>query len=200
MAPQDKQLRMIWPERLLSSPPRPQVPEGYLLRCYRDADEAGYLELMTKAGFERWNHERVAAIVQKVLPDGFFVIVHRASGKIVATAMTTHNPIDLHPYGGELGWVAAAPEHRGKGLGLAVCAQATARLIQAGYRNIYLLTDDFRLPAIKTYLKLGYEPLLFCEGMAERWEQVYRKLGLEVPKGGFARPAVRQLPDSPASF
>jgi len=83
--------------------------------------------------------------------------------------------------------VAADPEHRGKGLGLAVCAQATARFIQAGYRNIYLLTDDFRLPAIKTYLKLGYEPLLFCEGMAERWESVYRQLGLELPKRGFVR-------------
>jgi len=155
---------------------------------------------MKKAGFEGWNHQRVAATVQKVLPGGFFVIVHRSTGKIVATAMSTHKPTQLHPYGGELGWVAADPEHRGKGLGLAVCAQATARFIQAGYRNIYLLTDDFRLPAIKTYLKLGYEPLLFGEGMAERWESVYRKLGLKVPKGGFVRSTVRQLPDSPASF
>ena len=194
MTPRGKQLRMIWPKRLLSSPPRPKVPEGYFLRCYTEADEKGYIELMAKAGFEGWDHQRVTATVQKVLPGGFFVIVHRSTGKIVATAMSLHKPRDLHPSGGELGWVATAPEHRGKGLGLAMCAQATARLIQAGYRNIYLLTDDFRLPAIKTYLKLGYEPFLFCQGMAERWECIYRQLGLEVPQGGFARPAVRQLP------
>jgi mycothiol synthase len=143
---------------------------------------------MNKAGFEGWDGERLATMLKKVLPEGFFVIVHCATGKIVAAAMATHSPTELHPYGGELSWVAAAPEHRGKGLGLAVSAQAAARLIQAGYRNIYLLTDDFRLPAIKTYLKLGYEPLLCCQDMAERWESVYRKLGLEVPKGAFTGP------------
>ena len=28
-----------------------------------------------------------------------------------------------------------------------------------------------------TYLKLGFEPLLFTEGMSERWQRIYQALG-----------------------
>ena len=61
-------------------------------------------------------------------------------------------------------------------MGLATCAAVTARFLSAGYRNIYLKTDDFRLPAIKIYLKLGYAPFLFTPEMKARWEAVCRKL------------------------
>ncbi len=176
------QLQMIWPERLLDSPPVPQLPERYLLRCYTDADEAGYLELMAKAGLHGWDYQRLAQVLPTILPDGLFVVVYRPTGKLVATAMAQHTPTELHPHGGQLGWVAGDPEHSGQGLGMAVCAAVVARLIRAGYRRIYLCTDDFRLPALKTYLKLGFEPFLFTEGMAQRWDQVYEKLG-------WARPA-----------
>jgi len=172
-----KQLQMIWPERLLDSPPTPRVPAGYELRSYAEADEAAYIELMAKAGFTDWDHERISKTLPTMLPDGFFVIVHCSAGKLVATAMARHRPSNLHPGGGELAWVAADPAHKGRGLGLAVCAAVTARFIRAGYHRIYLQTDDHRLPALKTYLKLGYEPLLCREDMAERWEKVYRQLG-----------------------
>jgi mycothiol synthase len=170
------QLQMIWPKDKLDAPPAPQVPAGYELRCWREADEAGYCALMNLVGLGNWDHDGVARTLRKVLPDGFFVIEHKASGKIVATAMATHSPSEQHPYGGELGWVGADPQHKGKGLGMAVSAAATARLIRAGYKDIYLRTDDFRLPALKVYLKLGYQPHLFCEGMQQRWLQIYRKL------------------------
>jgi mycothiol synthase len=91
--------------------------------------------------------------------------------------MAKHAPMPGHPEGGGLNWVAGDPEHRGKGLGLAVCAAVVKRFLGAGYRRIYLQTDDFRLPAIATYLKLGFEPFLFTEGMAERWQSVCEKLG-----------------------
>lgn len=86
--------------------------------------------------------------------------------------MGLHDHSDLHPFGGELGWVAADPAHAGKGLGYAVCAAVTARLLQAGYDNIHLYTEHWRLAAIKTYLKLGYLPFLFAPEMAERWRAV----------------------------
>jgi mycothiol synthase len=177
-----EQLRMVWPQSLLSAPPSPHVPGGYSLRCYGEADEGQYLELMGKAGFDGWDHDRLAKTLESILPDGFFVVVHCATGRLVATAMATHRPLELHPYGGELGWVAGDPDHSGMGLGMTVCAAATARFIQAGYRNIYLRTDDWRLPAIKTYLKLGYEPLLFRDDMAERWQHVCEQLSWPVPQ------------------
>jgi len=91
--------------------------------------------------------------------------------------MATRWPSQLHPDGGELGWVAGDPEHRGRRLGAVVCAAVVARLIDAGYRRVYLKTDDGRLPAIKTYLDLGFEPLPFADGMEERWKVVEKALG-----------------------
>ncbi|MCA1595040.1 MAG: GNAT family N-acetyltransferase [Chloroflexi bacterium] len=170
--PRQPQLRMTLGRDRLESPPPVNIPEGYALRTYRETDEAGYVALMARAGFAGWNRDRIAAMMQRVVPDGFSVIEHLSSGKLVATAMAVHSPHDLHPSGGEMGWVAADPNHSGRGLGLAVCAAVTGRLLRGGYRNIYLLTDDWRLPAISIYLRLGYEPLLFCEGMQQRWEAV----------------------------
>jgi predicted dehydrogenase/RimJ/RimL family protein N-acetyltransferase len=171
-----RQLVMVWPEGRLASPPEPVVPAGYRLRNFEPRDEAGYIELMTRAGFPGWDSARLACVMKKIIPGGFFVVEHVASGRIAATTMATHNPREGHLYGGELGWVAGDPDHAGKGLGLATCAAVTALFLRRGYRDIYLLTDDWRLPAIKVYLKLGYEPELQAPDMPGRWQAVREKL------------------------
>ena len=43
---------MLWPERLLGSPPEVRVPAGYALRTYRDSDDEAYLALYQAAGWE----------------------------------------------------------------------------------------------------------------------------------------------------
>ncbi len=181
--PQRRQLQMTWPAHRLDRAPVPKVPDGYRLRCFEPDDEDTYVALMAEAGFRGWDSARVAGVTRRVIPGGFFVIEHVASRALVATTVATHNPTDLHPYGGELGWVAASPGHSGKGLGLAVCAAVTALFLRRGYREIYLLTDDWRLPAIKTYLKLGYEPLMFAPDMEQRWADVRAQLSKGPPTG-----------------
>jgi mycothiol synthase len=171
-----KQLQMVWPKRLLKSPPEIVVAEGYELRVFQPGDEFQYLEVTHAAGFENWDLERLRKIQARCLPDGLFVIEHLESGQLVATALAQRNTSELHPEGGELGWVAARPEHGGKGLGLAVCAAATRRFLEDGFEDIYLQTDDWRLAALKVYLKLGYEPFLFAPDMKKRWTEVCRKL------------------------
>jgi hypothetical protein len=59
---------------------------------------------------------------------------------------------------------------------MAVSAAATARLIHAGYRHIYLHAEDERLAALKTYFKLGYIPFLYALAMVERWQAVCEEL------------------------
>ncbi len=171
-----EQLHMLWPESRLASPPRVSVPAGYGLRTFLAEDAGGFLAVMAAAGFGGWDEAQLKSQLSSVLPDGLFLIVEKATGTVVATTMATHNPSDLHPYGGELGWVAGDPAHRGKGLGMAICAATTARFLEAKYRRIYLKTDDWRLPALKTYLKLGYEPFLFSPDMEPRWRAVCEKL------------------------
>ena len=168
---------MVWPERLLDAPPVVRVPQGYTLRTYRSGDEARFYEIMALAGWPGWDAEKLKPVLAKLLPEAWFLAVHAASGQIVANAMGAHDPAELHPFGGALHWVAADPAHAGRGLGMAVCGAVTARLISAGYRDIRLYTDDWRLPALKIYLKLGYEPFLCAPGMAERWRVICDKLG-----------------------
>jgi predicted dehydrogenase/RimJ/RimL family protein N-acetyltransferase len=168
------QLTMIWPED--REPPDLILPADYVLRPLDSAERQDYVELMHAAGFPDWPMERFAWVDQAALPDGHFVVVHRPSGRIVATALAAHRPSPVHPAGGELGWVATHPEHRGRGLACAACAAALRRLRGAGYGRIYLLTDDFRLDAIRLYLRLGFRPLPYEEGMDERWEAVHRAL------------------------
>ena len=170
------QLQMVWPAGKRSTPPQSQLPHGYLIRQLVEADVPAYIELLDKAGFSSWTPRRVRETHKNTLPRGAFVVVHEATGRLVATALAQQIRHEAHPCGGQLGWVAADPDHTGKGLGKAVSAAATSRLIEVGYEDIYLLTDDFRLPAIATYLKLGWEPVTQGPGMAERWSKVLREL------------------------
>ena len=102
--------------------------------------------------------------------------VDEESSQIVATAMALDDHSELHPSGGELGWLAGDPAHAGKGLGLAVCAAVTARFMGAGYRDIHLYTEHWRLAALKTYLKVGYIPFLYAPEMPERWQVICGRL------------------------
>ena len=174
--PPPQQLRMVWPRQRLTDPPEVRVHPDYELRTYRPGDEAGWIRVMDLAGFGLWDMERLTATMQTILPNGWFLAVHRATDVIVATAMTTHHPTELHPFGGELGSVPGDPAHKGKGLGWTVCAAVTRRYLAAGYENIFLRTDDWRLPAIMVYLRLGFLPFLFAPDMAERWEIICHQL------------------------
>ena len=153
------------------------VGNEFDIRIYRYETEGNdFIELMRSGGFESWSEETLSGALRTALPDGIFLAADQSDGRLLATAMATHNPSVLHPFGGELGWVCTRPEARGKGLGKAVCTSALLRFRSAGYDRVYLKTDDWRLPAIQLYLKLGFKPFLFAPGMLERWEDVCKKL------------------------
>lgn len=168
----DCQLELFLPPEVVRHGIVYDIIKEYLLRTYQYADKEEIIDLMRNAGFTNWDCERFDQAVKLCVPDGFILIVHNETNKVVATFMARHLSDELHPFGGRLDWLAVAPEHRGIGLGYIVTAAATNRLIKMGYSNIYVTTDDYRLAAIKTFLKAGFVPNLYREGMAERWEKV----------------------------
>lgn len=170
------QLQMLWPESRFADPPVVKIPNGYKLKAYQRGDEVGFFHLMERAGFGKWNIKKLDEMLVKVIPNGFFFIILKETEQLVCTAMALHSPSRLHPFGAELGWLAGDPEHKGKGLGMVVCSVVVRRLICGGYKRIYLKTDDYRLPALKIYLKIGFLPFLFKEGMQDRWKLVCEKL------------------------
>ncbi|MEE8047123.1 MAG: hypothetical protein V3T49_09790, partial [Dehalococcoidia bacterium] len=80
--------------------------------------------------------------------------------------------------GHSLLWVVAHSDHRGTGAGQATVVAATQALADQAPKYSYLSTDDFRIPAIGIYLKLGWEPLLFEEGQIGRWSRIFGLLDM----------------------
>jgi mycothiol synthase len=52
----------------------------------------------------------------------------------------------------------------------------TQRFLDAGYTKIQLHTEYYRLPAIKTYLKLGFVPSIASSEDADLWADVCEQL------------------------
>jgi mycothiol synthase len=185
------QLQMVY-EQMQLLLPDPLLPHGYSLRLYRAGDEVRFSTVMMRAGFGDWDTARIRPWMARILPDGWFMVVDDLSQVIVATAMCLHDHSDDHPFGGEVGWVAVDPDHRGKHLGSIVTAACVRRFIAAGYHNIHLYTEDFRLPAIKTYLRLGFRPFLYAQDMPERWREVCAALAWEyTPHNWRTAPGIR---------
>lgn len=161
--------------RSLTGLPEVNVPAPYVLRPYQLGDEVSAAECLSSAFGEPWTPEKVLSeLAENAGTWKMFVIVHGDQVVTTATARTSGQPGE-----GYVHWVATHADHVGKRLGywgtLAVLHEFVA---QDASRGI-LTTDDPRLPAIKTYLNLGFEPAILDETHPERWETVFTQLGKE---------------------
>ena len=167
-----EQLRMI---RTLDNIPEVKMPEGFFSRNYRPEDKEVWLEICKcgllgkDAGLDAWDQTMLA---QKTLvPERDVHFICTAEGKPVATyaAYILDNGVaNAH-------MVAAKEEARGHGLGKVMmnCIMAMMKEQMPGEgRLLGLRTDDWRTPAVVAYLKAGFHPVLYSEGMKERWQTV----------------------------
>mgnify|MGYP003312674325 CR=1 FL=1 len=84
---------------------------------------------------------------------------------------------DYEKKDGYIHMVACKPEFRGRGLGNLLNDVALWVLKTEGMQTAYLTTDDWRIPAIKTYLKASFEPdTETCPDYKERWEKIFEKI------------------------
>jgi mycothiol synthase len=84
---------------------------------------------------------------------------------------------DRFPGSGYVHWVGVHPDARGMRLGAAVSLRAMYRFVELGCRDAVLETDDHRIPALKTYFALGFQPENACPTHPERWKKVLEALG-----------------------
>ena len=162
--------------------PRVDVPPpaaGYRLRVFSASDESALVGLLRRAGFAFTVDELRQALLP-CLPNGCFVIEHVSTGALVSTMMGRHLASLEHPFGGRIDWLATDPAHRGLGLG-AVCARsATRRLMEAGFDDIRVTTDDARLGALKIFLAAGFQPVLAADTQ-DRWRRIHEQLNASRP-------------------
>lgn len=151
-------------------PPLPPLPPGYALRVAGPADAAGIADVLASAFGPEWTADRVREALLEA-PDVERTFVVAVAGRPVATASARLLPA-LYPGSGYVHWVGAHAAHRGRRLGAAVTLAVLDRFRALGCRDAVLETDPPRLPAIRTYLGLGFRP----EPRDARHERVWREI------------------------
>ncbi len=167
------QLQMLRPN--LENLREAVLPQGYQIRAYRPGDEAAWAEIINASLGSGWDAERCRRDLTsrpQFRPDGLFFAT--CKGKPIGTACAwTQSPDETQT--GYVHMVGVVTEHRGKRLGYALCLSALRFFKKKGFQRAILNTDDFRLPAIKTYLNLRFQPEYTDKDHKARWEAVLAK-------------------------
>ena len=152
------------------------LPHGYQIRTYRPGDEEAWAEIVKASLGSGWDAERCRRELTErpqFRPDGLFFAI--CKGKPIGTTCAwTQSPDETQV--GYVHMVGVVPEHQGKRLGYALCLSVLRFFKDKGFQRVILNTDDFRLPAIKTYLNLGFEPEHTDNDHKARWDAVFAKL------------------------
>jgi mycothiol synthase len=181
---QEKQKPQLGMIRKLKNLPELTLPPEYELRHYEPGDESAWKRIIS-ASFKKedidfqkmmrtdypYRPERILFITRNNIP--------------VATASAWYRP-KWGKNSGYLHMVGVLPDHSGKKLGFMVSLAALYHMMREGKKEAVLHTDDFRIPALKTYLKLGFSPLLFHENHRERWPKIFDKIGKPGLKDEFS--------------
>lgn len=159
----------------LQALPPVELPPGYRLRTAGREDAKALSGLQSAAFEEAWDLE---CTCRRLLDDASVVaiyVIEGTGGRLAATASSRLLP-DQYPGFGYLHWVGAHPEERGRGLGRQVTLAVLHDFERRGMIGSVLETDDWRLPAIATYLNCGYLPEARAPEDEERWAAVRARL------------------------
>ena len=156
-------------------PAVPDLPQGYVLREYRDGDLEGLAALL-RAAFKDdvWTAEQAKEVLVDA-PDVEKTFVVARNDVPVATASVRLLP-ERFPESGYVHWVAADPAEKGQRLGFVVTLAVLHAFRERGLKDAVLETDDHRLAAIETYQNLGFVPEHAHESHAERWARILSDL------------------------
>lgn len=159
--------------------PEPQLCPGMRIRRATVAD-ADSIALVLSAAFEP--EARAPATAEEVISRLFHstivcsvLVVVDDSDKVVATTSAAYIPWRFGDVG-YVHWVAADPAHAGAGLGAAVLAATLHEFSALGLVAAVLETDDHRLPAIVTYIRLGFRPFYYSSDHPARWAKVLSEM------------------------
>lgn len=144
------------------------LPEGYALHSHIEGQESNWEDIIEEAFGIRYSFEKCIRNGGGYKPE--YVLYISKDGKDIATATA----VEKEDFPGE-GWlrmVGTRPSARGMGAGRLVLNACLHSLAARGYKSVVLSTDDHRIPALKLYLSLGFEPIYTHESHKERWEKI----------------------------
>jgi len=101
----------------------------------------------------------------------FFIL---ENGEVVATLTVI---CDYDKKEGYIHMVACHEAALGKGYGTLINNVALYTLKKEGMNTAYLTTDDWRIPAIKSYIRAGFEPDVSTDDFKARWSKIFEQIG-----------------------
>ena len=155
------------------------LPAGYALRSYQEGDAEHWSNVVNSVS-DLGNYDPVKArefMMDKPQfdPEGLNFITFEGTPVATACAWRAHaGEVGI----GQLHMVAVDPGHRGKRLGTHVSAAVIRYFEPRGFPKVYLMTDDWRLAAVKTYLNMGFDPDEYDDDHKTRWAKLRATLGL----------------------
>ena len=135
-------MRQLMMIHLLDNIPNKAAPEGFFIRNWTPGEEEIWVEIC-KYGLLG----PVATITGYVREDGV----------------------------GDIHMVACREDARGHGIGEYMLSHAMRKLkadLPGDGHRVELTTDDWRIPAIVGYLRGGFHPVEYDEGMFDRWTKI----------------------------
>jgi mycothiol synthase len=152
----------------------PVLPARYQIRTYRKGDEEFWVSII-KCSFGQNYPVNISEILdsQKFDPNAFFFLMYNDQpiGTVYAKCESTR--------GQRIGYIhmlGVIPSYHGRKLGRLLVLYALQYFKKRGFQSVILDTDDYRLPAIRTYLDLGFEPVFLEGSHRKRWKEVFAKI------------------------
>ena len=174
-----RQLMMI---HLLDTVPVKPAPEGFFIRNWKPGEEEIWVEICKfgllgpDATINEWNGAILGQGHLDPNTDTFFVC-RSADGVPIATItgfVRTDGIGDIH-------MVACREDSRGQGIGEFMLSHTMRKLkaeLPGNGHRVELTTDDWRIPAIVGYLRGGFHPVEYDEGMFDRWTKICHDIGM----------------------
>ena len=154
-----------------------RLPEGYTMRSYKKGDGQGWCKCCIDGslGVDEISEDLFKTKMlndEHVRPVNIFFLIS-PTNEIAGTV--TYQFSD-EPETGVIHMVGIQKDYLGKRLSLPMLLYAVQKILADGNKRMYLTTDDWRLPAIKTYLNAGFKPVFHHHDMEGRWKLVAEKL------------------------
>lgn len=158
----------------LSDLPSLQLHADYSVRTYQPGDDAAWNAIIKQSFLKDCDFAKEISGRDLFKPERVLFVCHH--GQPVATACAWYKP-EWDEQTGYLHMVGALPSQSGKKLGYAASLAALQQMQREQRKSAVLNTDDYRLPAIHTYWKLGFVPQIVHENQVQRWKLIAEKLG-----------------------
>ncbi|HEY5563364.1 MAG TPA: GNAT family N-acetyltransferase [Clostridiaceae bacterium] len=160
----------------LENLPEVKVPEGYKVRSFRAGEEKEWEKIIDVA------FKQVSNFTKEIMSNEIFKterVCFVCQGDTPVSTATAWYDLNWDISVGYLHMVGMLPEYSGKGLGLQASLAALYEMKREGKSSAVLNTDDFRIPAIITYLRLGFMPQFTHVSHIERWRKLLVEVGRE---------------------